>query len=78
MPTDRFKALEEQTRILQEVAATFPHESPQHVAIRTAALALIFAISEQYESFAHYVDSCQEELSDEQKNNLRTLGIYGD
>jgi len=75
MTAKRFEALEKQTRILQEVAASFPKESPQYAAIQTAAFALIFAISEQYESFVHYVDSCQEGLSDEQKKHLRTLGI---
>lgn len=75
MTTDRFESLEEQTRILQEIAATFHQESPQHIALQNAAIALIFAISEQYESFIQFVHSSQEKLSDDQKENLRKMGI---
>ena len=75
MSTNRFDTLEEQTRILQEMAAAFPKESPQYAALQNAAFALIFAISEQYETFIQFIHSNQEELSDEQKENLQKMGI---
>ena len=75
--TDRFEFFEEQARILQEVAVAFPQGSPQYAAIQTASYALIFAISEQYEAFTNYVASCNEELSNEQKEYLQKLGITG-
>ena len=75
MTINLFEVLEEQTRILQEMAAAYPQESPQYAALQNAAFALIFAISEQYESFVQFVDSSREELSDEQKENLRKMGI---
>ncbi len=75
MSINRFEVLEKQARTLQELAATFPQESPQHVAIQNAAFALIFAMSEQYDSFVNFVNASREELSDEQRENLRKLGI---
>ena len=76
--SNRFDHLENQASILQEVAAAFPHESPQYVAIMNATYALIFAMSEQYESFIRYVESSKEELTDEQKEHLQKLGILED
>ena len=75
MSKDRFKVLEEQTQIMQGIASAFPKESPQYIAIQNATFALIFAISEQYESFSHFVRSSHEDLTDEQKDNLRRMGI---
>jgi len=76
MNANRFEALEKQTQILQELAESLPHGSPQYVAIQNAAFALIFAISEQYETFVKFIDYNQEELSDEQKESLRKMGVH--
>lgn len=78
MTNNRFKVLEEQTRILHELALTFPQESPQYIAIQNASFALLFAISEHYESFMHYVTSNKDELSYDQKKYLQELGITED
>jgi hypothetical protein len=75
MTINRFEILEEQTRILKEIATAFPQASSQYAAIQNATFALIFAISEDYESFIHFVDSSRKELSNEEKDNLRKLGI---
>ena len=75
MMSKRFEALEEQLRILEKLAATCPQDSQQYVAIENAALALIFAVSEQYESFTEYVESKGKELSDGQKEFLRSIGL---
>jgi hypothetical protein len=75
MTTDRFEELEKQTHILQEMTAAYHQESPQYAALQNAAFALIFAITEQYETFVQFIHSSQEELSDEQKESLRKMGI---
>jgi hypothetical protein len=75
MTKNRFDVLEKQARTLEEVAFKFPEGSPQRDAIRAAAFALVFAITEQYDSFVRYVNSSKQELSDEQKDHLRKLGI---
>jgi hypothetical protein len=75
MANNRFEIMEEQACILQEMAAAWPQESPQYEAIKSATFALIFAISEEYESFIRFVESSSKELSNEQKENLRKLGV---
>jgi hypothetical protein len=75
MTINRFDAMEKQTHILKEIAGSFPHESPQYIAIENASFALIFAISEHYESFVHFIEASPTELTDEQKEHLRKLGI---
>jgi len=67
--------LEKQTRILQELAANYPDGSQQYSALENAAFALTFSISEQYESFTKFIETSKEDLSDEQKESLRNLGL---
>jgi len=75
MTTKRFEALEKQSKILENIAAKFPRESSQYIALENAAFALIFALTEHYESFISYVENCNAELTEEQKDNLRKMGI---
>lgn len=75
MSPNRFEVLEEQARILEEIAAGFPKDSPQNKAIEKAAAALLFVFWEHYESFIQFVNNMHNELSEEQKENLRKMGI---
>jgi len=73
--SNRFEKLEEQVRILGELAASYPRDSQQYNAIENAALAMIFAVTEQYEAFSIYVASKDNELSEKQKEFLRDVGL---
>ncbi len=75
MASKRFEYVEKQADILEEIAAGYPRESPQYLAIENAAFALLFAISEHFESFVSYVEHSHSELTEEQKENLRKMGI---
>jgi len=76
MTKNRFYQLEKQTQILKDLAEAWPKESKQYVAIENAALALIFVLSEHYDTFISYVNSCSDDLTEEQKNNLKDVGIH--
>ena len=75
MPSNRFEALEEQAQILHEVADFFPHESRQYIAIENAAFAMLFAITEHYDLFVQFVNESGKELSETQKEHLKSMGI---
>jgi len=72
----RFESLEEQTQILEQIATGFPQGSPQEMAVKYAAYALIFSITEHFEAFTQFISSSHAELSDEQKDQLKKLGLW--
>ena len=75
MRIDRFKELEKQTCILEKLATTLPRKSQEYIAVRNAAFALIFAMTEQYDSFIKFVTDTNNELTVAQKENLKKMGI---
>jgi hypothetical protein len=75
MVNNRFEEIHSQTRLLHELALSFAPDSPEYIALENASFALIFAATEQWENFTQFVQSNSEELSSEQKEHLRQLGI---
>jgi len=73
------KGLEEALAVLKSVAAQFPKESQEHQAIELAAKALLYVFQEDVERrFKSFLRDFDSELTAEQKQNLRRIGIEVD
>jgi hypothetical protein len=69
--------IEKTLNLLEEIAKKYDNGSLEHEAINCAAKALLFVhmrgIAKQFKNF---MDTSTQELSDTQREYLRSLGIY--
>jgi hypothetical protein len=71
------KTLETYTTTLERVAANYEKNSSEYFALKLASKALIYTTIDPLNKFGDFLASCDEELSDEQRQHLRNLGIEG-
>ena len=70
-----FEHVERQSELLKRIAKTWPPGSDEESAIRLAALALLFVAMSHAEGFAEFLRDHQKELSVQQRDELRDLGL---
>lgn len=76
---DRVKLYEGQAAILESVANKYPPESAEYNAIRQAAIALWYALSQPDDRFLTYLDKWNNgDLTPDQIAHLRSIGIDPD
>jgi hypothetical protein len=75
---DRVELYERQAAILDRVAKKHDEGSPEYAAVRQAAIALWFALTERYDDFLEYLKKFDSELTPEQKAHLKSMGIDPD
>ncbi len=75
MTVKRFQALERESEILKKIAEQYPQDSNEYLAIEHAAFALAFAVTEDSEKFSAFIRDCGQDLTDEQKAHIKSLGL---
>jgi hypothetical protein len=74
----RIELFEDDSAILESIAAQYPEDSKQRIALRHAAIALWYVLAEGHEKFRDYVAKFQGDLNAEQRAHLFELGIDPD
>lgn len=76
---NRMELYERQAAILEGIAKQYPLESAEHGAIRQAAIALLYALSQPDDRFMAYLDKWNHGgLTPDQEAHLRSMGIDPD
>ena len=75
MTLKRFEALEREPAILRRIAEQFPRDSKEYSALEHAGFALAFVMTQEFDKFSVFMQGCREDLTDEQKVHLRSLGL---
>jgi hypothetical protein len=77
---ERFNFLEKNAAILESISGQYKTDSAEYAALKNSALALSFAVIEEYERFAKYLADFDEDrdLTPEQRTRLIELGIDPD
>jgi hypothetical protein len=75
-PTQRILAFEHDSKILEKISKRYKKRSKESQALERAAIAFWYVLTQDYERFAEYYRQWKKgELSAEQKNHLKSLGI---
>jgi hypothetical protein len=76
---ERLKLYERQAAILENVAKQYPEASAEYGAVRQAAIALFYVLSQPQDDFLKYLEKWdQGELTPKQEAHLRSMGIDPD
>ena len=75
---ERISLFDEDSQILERLASQHGENSREHAALRRAAIALWYALTEGHDSFQKYIDKFDGDLSPEQRAHLIELGIDPD
>lgn len=76
---DRLELYERQAAILETVANQYPEGSAEFSAVRQAAIALWYALSQQQDDFLKYEEKWNSGgLTPQQESHLRSMGIDPD
>lgn len=76
---ERVKLYERQAVILEKVASHYAEGSDEHEAVRQAAIALWYALTQQKGDFLTYLENWNKgDLTPEQEAHLRSMGIDPD
>jgi hypothetical protein len=63
---------------LEKIADCYPEDSDEYRTLKRTAIALWYALAERYDEFKEYVENYDKEISPEQKEYLRELGVDPD
>ena len=72
---DRISLFEEDSKILERLASQHGENSKEYAALKRAAIALWYALTEGHERFQKYIEKFEGDLSPEQKAHLKKMGI---
>ena len=76
---ERVKSYERQAAILEGVAKRYPEGSAEFAAVRQAAIALWYALSQPNDDFLTFLEKWNKgQLTQEQEAHLRSMGIDPD
>ena len=75
MSTERFSLFEKESEVLRSVAAAHKPGSHEELAVKTATLALLFALTEHPKEFKRFLQSYTGELTSAQRRRLAELGL---
>jgi hypothetical protein len=75
---DRISAFENDAKILERIASQYDETSTEHAALKHAAIALWYVLTDNYEAFKDYVTKFEGDLTPEQRSHLTAMGIDPD
>ena len=75
---ERVNLFEEDSRLLEKISAQYAEDSNEYRALKHAAIALWYALAENFEGFERYVEKFQGDLTPEQRSHLEEMGIDPD
>jgi hypothetical protein len=72
---ERISLFEEDSKILEKLASQHGENSKEYAALKRAAIALWYALTEGHERFQKYIKKFEGDLSPEQRAHLIEMGI---
>jgi hypothetical protein len=72
---ERISLFEEDSKILEKLASQHGENSEEYAALKRAAIALWYALTEGHEKFQKYVDKFEGDPPTEQRAHLIEMGI---
>ena len=75
---DRIKLYEGDAKLLESTASQYDESSKEHAALKHAAIALWYVLTNDYDRFKDYVEKFEGDLSPEQRAHLAAMGIDPD
>jgi hypothetical protein len=75
---DRINVYEDDAKLLESIASGYDEASREHAAIKRAAVALWYALTDNYDQFKDYVEKLEGDLSPKQRAHLAAMGIDPD
>jgi hypothetical protein len=72
---ERVRLFEEDSKILEKIAKQYDEGSKEYSAVRHAAIALWYALTEGHQRFREYVAKFEGDLTREQRASLIQMGI---
>jgi len=75
---EKIELFEHDSKMLAGIAGKYSHDSDEYRALEHAAIALWYALGDDFERFQEYVAKFQGDLSLEQRSHLRAMGIDPD
>ncbi len=75
---ERFDLLDKDASILESISKKYEVDSKEYSALRHAAIAFGFVLTEDYERFKEYLDNFDKDLTPDQRARLIGLGIDPD
>ena len=67
---DRISAFENDAKIPERIASQYDETSTEHAALKHAAIALWYVLTDNYEAFMDYVTKFESDLTPEQRSHL--------
>ena len=75
---DRINVYEDDAKLLESIASRYDESSKEHAAIKRAAVALWYVLTNNYDQFKDYVKKFEGDLSPDQRAHLVAIGIDPD
>jgi hypothetical protein len=66
---------ERQARVLERIAKQYPEDSTEVAALKEAAFALCFALTQRYEEFTKYLAEMNRPMREKDEEYLKKLGL---
>jgi hypothetical protein len=72
---ERSALYERQARVLERIAKQYPEDSTEGAALKQAAFALCFALTQRHEEFTKYLERMNRPMTEEDEQYLKKLGL---
>jgi hypothetical protein len=72
---ERSALYESQARVLERIAKKYAEDSVEVAALKEAALALCFALTQRYEEFTKYLAKMNRPMTEKDEKHLKELGL---
>jgi hypothetical protein len=69
--SEMFRQLESDTKLLESISQRYSPDSAEFHAVRRAAMSLAYVVMHRREEFGTFMEEMDQELSDEERNELR-------
>jgi len=72
---ERFALYERQARVLERIAKQYQEDSTEIAALKQAAFALCFALTQRHEEFKKYLARMNRPMTEKDEKYLKKLGL---
>ena len=72
---ERSALYERQARVLERIAKQYPEDSTEVAALKQAAFALCFGLTQRYEEFTKYLGEMNRPMTEDDEQYLKKLGL---
>jgi len=72
---ERSALYERQAQVLERIAKVYPEDSAETAALKQAAFALCFALTQRHEEFSRYLADMNKPMTQKEEEHLKELGL---